>query len=164
MEKLFQKIADNNFSDVRGLVAAASIPVPYYLIDEILAAALEGNKKIASCQVSIHAQNSVSLAVKMKLLPWALNLNLKLDRSVDFASFGSPKLRAWLENHRLLGSLGSFFQVLPDGLQLYGNQVVVDITALLPTPEQKKLLDLIQSIEIRTEEGRAIFDVKFGVG
>ncbi|HET9911870.1 MAG TPA: hypothetical protein VFQ13_08270, partial [Anaerolineales bacterium] len=96
-------------------------------------------------------------------LPWPLNLKLKLDSSVDFTSFSSPKVRTWLENNRALGSLASFFHALPEWLKLYGDQVVVDLGFFLRTPEQKKVLDLIASIGIRTEIDKAIFDVKIKV-
>ena len=46
MDKIFQRLLDNNFSDLRGMTADASIPVPESLINEILAVALQGNKKV----------------------------------------------------------------------------------------------------------------------
>jgi hypothetical protein len=163
MDKIFQKIIDNNFSDLKGTVADASIPVSQPLINELIAATLAGSKSIDSCQATIHNGNRVDVNVKTTLLPWALNLKLKLDKSVDFASFPSPKVRAWLENNRLLGSLGSFFNILPEGIDLYGNQLVFDLGALLYTPEERKLLQLIKSMDIRTEEGKLILDVKIEV-
>ncbi len=163
MEAIFQKIIDNHFSDVAGLTAAASIPVPESLINEILAVALQGHKMIDACQVSIHAQNQVFVRLKTSLLPWSLNLKLKLDESVDLASFSSPKIRAWLENNRMLGSLAAFFNALPKWIKLYGDQVVMDLGFFLQTPEQKQLFDLIKSVEIRTEADKAIFDVKIRV-
>ena len=163
MEEIFQKIIANNFADVVGLKADASIPVSQSLANEIIAATLQGDKMITSCQVSIHEQNRVWVHLKPSLLPWSLNVKLRLDKTVDFASFSSPKMRAWLENNRLMGSLGSFFRALPEWTKLYGDQVVVDLEHFFRTPEEKKLFGLIKSVEIRTEEGRAIFHVKIEV-
>jgi hypothetical protein len=163
MDTIFQKIIDNNFSDLKGAIVNASVPVPEYLINEIIEAALQGNRNIDACQVSIHGQNRVSANVKTTLLPWSLNLKLKLDHSVDFASFSSPKVRAWLENNILLGRLGSFFNALPEGIKLYGNQVVIDIGSFLKTSEQRRMLDLVKSVEISTEEGKMILDVRIEV-
>ena len=163
MDKIFQKIIEGNFSELVGTTIDATIPVPEYLINEIIAVALQGNKNIDSCQVSIHGENKVSANVKTTLLPLSINLKLKLDHSVDFASFSSPKVRAWLENNLLLGKLGAFFNALPDGIKLYGNQIVIDITAFLQTPEQKRMLDLVKSVEILTEERRVILNVKVSV-
>ncbi len=98
--------------------------------------------------------------MKTNLLPWPLNLKLKLDKSVDLASYSSPKIRAWMENNLLLGSLGSLFNALPEGIKLYGDQVVIDLGAFLRTPEQKRLLSLVKSVGIRTEEGKVILDAK----
>jgi hypothetical protein len=163
MDKIFQKIIDNNFSDLKGTIVNASVPVPEYLINEIIEAALHGNRNIESCQVSIHGQNRVSANVKTTLLPWSLNLKLRLGNSIDFASFSSPKIRAWLENNRLLGRLGSFFNALPEGVKLYGEQLVLDIGSFLQTPEQKRMLNLVKSVGMSTEDGKLILDVKIEV-
>jgi hypothetical protein len=163
MDKIFQRLLDNNFSDLSGMTADASIPVPESLINEILAVALQGNKNIDSCQLSIHAENKVTARLKTTLLPFSLNLRLKLDNTVDFASYSSPKVRAWLENNLLLGKLGSLFNALPEGVKLYGNQIVIDITAFLETPEQRRILNLVKSVEIRTEEHKLILNVKAGI-
>jgi hypothetical protein len=90
-------------------------------------------------------------------------LKLKLDNSVDFASYSSPKIRAWMENNRLLGSLGSMFNALPEGIKIYGNQMVVDLDVFFRPPGQKQLLELVKSIDIQTEEGKVILDVKIVV-
>jgi hypothetical protein len=163
MDKIFQKIIHNNFSDLKGATVDASIPVPQYLINQLIKDALQGNKTIDSCQVSLHPQNRVSVDAKTTLLPWSLNLKLKLDKSVDFASYSSPKIRAWMENNRMLGSLGSMFNALPEGIKLYRDQVVIDLGAFLRTPEQKRLLNLVKSVGIRTEEGKVILDVRLEV-
>ena len=150
---------NNNFSDLQGTTVDASIPVPQALINEILGEALRGNKNIESCLVAVQAQNRASINVKTTLLPWPLHLKVKLDKEVDFASYSSPKIRAWLENNRLLGSLGSFFKALPEGVKLYGDQIVIDLGAFLRTPEQKQILALVKSVGIQTEPGRLILDV-----
>ena len=161
MDEIFQKIIENNFSDLKGLAVDASIPVPQQLINEIIEAVLEENKNIEYCRVSIGEQNRISVKLKTTSWPWPLDLKLKLFRSVDLAR--SPRIRASLENNLLLGILGSFFRALPKGINLYGNQVVLDIGSFLSSPEQKKILDLVKSAEIDTEEGKVILDVKLKV-
>jgi len=163
MDKIFQKILNNNFSDLKGTLVNASVPVPEYLINEIIQVALQGNKSIESCRISVHGQSRVSANLKTTLLPWSLNLKLKLDNSVDFASYSSPKIRAWLGNNILLGRLGSFFNALPEGIKLYGEQVVLDIGTFLQTPEQKRMLAMVKWVGIRTEESKVILDVKIEV-
>jgi hypothetical protein len=161
MDKIFQRVIDNNFSDLAGLTAEASIPVPEYIVNEIIEAALRGNKKIKNCRVSISGQNKVSVNLKTTLWLWPINLKLRLERSVDFT--GRPKIRASLENNVLLGKLGSLFKALPNGVNMQGDQVVVDVQSFLDTPDQRKILDLIKSIEVRTESGSVILDIKIEV-
>lgn len=164
MEEIFRKLIASDLSDIAGLTVDASIPVPQSLINELIEAALQGDRTIRSCQVSIHEQNRVSIRLKTNMLPWSVNLRLKLDAIVDFASFSSPKVRMWLENNHLLSSLGSFFNALPRWAKLYGDQIVIDLGFFLRAPEQKELFALLKSIGIRTEERRVIFDVKLEVG
>jgi len=163
MEKVFQRIIANNFSELKGTIVDASIPVSQDLINEIIKESLRGNKTIQSAQVSVHGQNRVVANLKTSQIPWPLNLKLKLDRSVDFASHGSPKIRAWMENNRFLGSLGSLFNALPEGVKLYGDQVVLDLGVFLRTPQQKRMLELVKSLDMQTEEGRVVLDVKIEI-
>lgn len=163
MEEIFRKLIANGFADMSGLTANASIPISQSLANEIIAIALRGDQAIYSCLIAIHDQNRVSAHLKTRLWLPPLRLKLKLDRSVDFASFSSPKIRMWLENQRLLGSLGAFFNALPKWAKLYGNQMVIDVGSFLRTPEEKRFFKLIRSIAIRTEEGRVIFDIKIEV-
>ena len=163
MDEIFQKIIKDNFSDLKGATVDASIPVPQALINELIAAALKGNKNITSTHVSVHPQNRITVDLKTNLLPWPLNLKLKLDQSVDSTSYSSPKVRAWMENNRLLGRVGSLFNALPEGIKLYGDQLVIDLGTFFRTPEQKRILRLIRSVGITTEAGKLILDVKIEV-
>jgi len=158
MDDIFRKVIDNNLSDLAGLTVDASIPVPEDIVNEVIEVKLQGNKNINYCRVSISGENRVSVNLKTPLWPWPLNLKLRLFRSVELS--GSPKIRAFLENNMLLGKLGSLFKALPEGINLYENQIVVDVGSFLPGPEQQRMLDLVKSVEIRTEEAKIIFDVK----
>jgi hypothetical protein len=53
--------------------------------------------------------------------------------------------------------------VLPGGIKLYGDQIVIDLGAFLRTAEQKRLLKLVKSVGIRTEEGKVILDAKIEI-
>jgi hypothetical protein len=163
MDKIFERIVQDNFSALRGASVDAVIPIPQVLINEIIATAIKGNKNIALARASIHPQNRVSMDVKTTLLPFTLNLKLKLDTSVDFASYASPKIRVWMENNRLLGSLGSMLNALPEGIKLYGDQIVIDLGAFLRTPQQKRLLKLVRAVGIQTEEGKVLLNAKIEV-
>jgi len=161
MDAIFQRLIDNNLSDLAGLTVDASIPVPEYIVNEILEAALRGNKNIRECCISIGGQNSASVHLKTPLWLWPIKIRLKLERSVDFSS--SPKLRAQLENHVFLGKMGALFKLLPEGVNIENNHVIVDVQYFLGTPEQRKMLELLKSVEIRTERAKVIFDIKIRV-
>lgn len=158
MDEIFQKLIDSNFSDLRGLTVDASIPVPQQLVNEIIAPAIQGNPNISDFEVTVQRQNRVSINLKTPLWLWPLELKLRLDNQVDFS--GSPKIRAWLESKVLLARIGSFLKALPAGISIHNNLVVVDIRSFLSGPEQRRILEWIRSVEIKTEEGKMIFDIK----
>ena len=162
MDKLFQKIIANNFSDFAGLVADVTIPVPEYLINEVVTEFLRGNKNVTSCRINVEPENQFIVNFKTPLFPLSLNLKLRLDKAVDFR--GSPKIHARLENNAFLGKLGSLFtNVLPAGIKISGDQIVVDIGSFLRTPQEKKLLQLVKSAEIHTVNAVVVLDIKIKV-
>ncbi len=161
MDNIFRKLIDDNFSDLAGLTVDASIPVPEHIINEIIHASLRGNKDISECHVSIGGQNKISAIIKTPLWHWPINIKIKLERVVDI--IGSPMVRASLENNVLLGQLGSLLKALPNGINIRGNQVIIDVRSLLETPEQRRILDLLKFIEVRTEQAKLILDVKIKV-
>ena len=161
MDAIFQRLIDNNFSDLMGLTADASIPVPEQIVNEIIEVTLRGNKNIHECRVSISGQNKVSVNLKTPLWLLPIHIKLRLESSVDFTS--SPKVRAALENNVFLGKLGALFKALPDGVNIQGDQIIVDVQAFLETLEQRKMLDLIKSVDIRTEPAKVIFEIKIKV-
>ena len=158
MDAIFQRLITDNFSELPGLEVWARVPVSERLVNEIISVSLQETKNIEYCRLSIGGQNRVTANIKTSLWPWPFSLKLKLFREVDFS--GSPKVRAFLENHVLLGKLGALFKALPNWIMLYEDQVSLDIGSFLQTPEQKRYLDLVKAVEISTEAGRIIFDVK----
>ena len=161
VNEIFQKLIANNFSELDGLAVDASIPVPQQIINEIIAVALHGNKNIEDCQVSIGEQNRISVNVKTTRWPWPINLKVWVFQSVDITP--TPKIRVLLENNILLGKLGSFFKALPEGVKLYGEQIVIDVGSFLQTEQHRKFLVMVKSMEIRTEKGRLIFDLQIRI-
>lgn len=157
IDDIFQRILDNNFSELPGLTIDATVPVPESLINEIIQASLVGNKSISYCRIRIGSDNQVTADVKSPLLPWTVHLKMKLFSHADFTH--APKVRAFLENNLLLGKIGALLNVLPDGVRLYDNQLVVDVGTFLP-PQQREFLKLVKSMDIHTTEGTVVVDVR----
>jgi hypothetical protein len=161
MQEFLQRLIHDNFSELGGLTVQASIPLPEHLINEFITEAVQGNKNITDCRISIFSQNRVSIDLKTPLWPWPLNLKLRLENAVDLSD--SLQIKASLENHGLLGKLGSALNAFPDGIQMSGDQLVIDIGSFLAGTKYEKMLDLIQSINITTESARIFLYVKVEV-
>ena len=161
VNNITQKIIENDLDDLDGLAVDASIPVQEQMINEIIEAALQGNQNIEYCRVSIGEQNRISINVKTTRWPWPIDLKVWVFKEVDLAP--SPKIRVLLENNVILGKLGSFFKALPEGIKLYGEQIVIDVRSFLKTEQQKKFLAMLKSVEIQTEKGKLFFDVQIRI-
>jgi hypothetical protein len=158
MDTIFLRLLENNFSELPGLNVEASIPVPESLVNELIESQLQRQKNITSCRVMIGEQNRLNVHFKTSLVPWPLNLKLKLFHSIDLTD--SPKMRAFMENNVLLSKIASSLHALPPGISIYDDQLSVDLEMFLDSAEQKRLLELIKSAEIRTEKNKLILDVK----
>lgn len=161
VNKILQKIIENDFADLDGLIVDASIPVPQQMINEIIEAALQGNQNIEYCRVSIGEQNRIFINVKTTRWPWPIDLKVWIFKSVDLTP--APKIRALLENNAILGKLGAFFKALPEGVKLYGEQIVIDMGSFLQTEQHRNFLAMVKSLEIRTEKSKLIFDVQIRI-
>ena len=138
MDEIFRKLLDDNLSVLAGLTVNASIPVPEHIVNEIIEAALRGNKNIRECRVSIGGQNRISVNLKTPLWLWFINLKLQLESSVDFKN--SPKIRASLENKAFLGKLAILFKALPDGVNIHGDQIIVDVLGLTQDAFERRVI------------------------
>lgn len=158
MDRIFKRLIDSDLADLSGLTVDATIPVTESLANEFIAMSLQENPQLEYCQVHIHGENRITCHVKSSRWPWPFNVRLKLFSSVDITH--SPAIRAFMQNYALLGKLGSLFNALPDGVNVYEDQVSINIQSLMTSQEERKLLGLIKAMEIRTEEGRIFFDIK----
>lgn len=158
MDEILSLLTDGDLKEPGGLTVDANVAMSESVVNELNDIALQGNPQIEYCRVHIHPQNRVTLDVKSPLWPWPISVKLKLFSAVDLTH--SPTVRAFLENHMLLGKLGALLKALPGGIKIYEDQVSINIETFMPLQEQKKLLGLIQGIEIRTEEGRIFFNIK----
>ena len=161
VNEIFQRIMNDDFAELDGLAVDVSIPVSQQLINEIIEAALQENQNIEYCRVSIGEQNRISVNVKTTRWPWPINLKLWVFQSVDITP--APKIRVLLENNAILGKLGAFLKALPEGVKLYGEQIVIDVRSFLQTEQHRKFLAMVKSIEIQTEKGKLIFDVQIRI-
>lgn len=158
MDQLFQQIMDGNFAEAGGLTVNASITLSELLLNELIDLSLQGNQSITQCRVSIGEQNRIEVTLHTPLWPWPVHLSLQLFHSIDLSR--SPTMRAFLENHVLLGKLGSFLKVLPEGIRIYEDQLSVDLGAFVRDPQHKRILALVRSIEIHSEKGQLTLDIR----
>ena len=161
MDEILQRLAEGNFSELAGLTLDASIPLSEQLVNEFVGSALQGNKNITSCYVAIHRDNKIVVNLRTPFWPLPIDLKLRLEPSADFTN--GPKVKASLENYALLGKLITSFKALPQGIIIQDEEVIIDVRSFLSTAQQQKWLDLIKSVQIKTEEAKLHLDIHIKV-
>jgi hypothetical protein len=161
MNTILQRLIKDNFSELAGLTVDASIPLSEHLVNELIQSELQGNKNITECYVAIHSGNKITVNLQTVLWPWPVNLKLRVEPFVDVKN--NQRIKASLENFVLLGKLGALFKAFPQGITTEDDQIILDLGHLLKTPEQRKWLTLIKSVEIRTEEAKMTIDIKITI-
>ena len=161
MNEILQRMIDGNFSELDGLKVDASIPLSEHLVNEFVAAALQGNRRITNCYIAIHGDNRFVVNLKTPLWPLSIKLKLQLDRSVDIIN--GPKIKALLMNFSLAGKLGAALKALPQGITMQHDKVIIDLDSFPMPQDQRKWLPLIKAVEVSTEEAKINLEIKIQI-
>jgi hypothetical protein len=152
-------LRDAKFRDLSGARVSASVPVSERLLNEIVRATMPRNLPVRDVFVHPEAGNrfSVRISPKAAFLP-QLTLRLEIERQPQFPA--SPELVLRMATMGgLLGLAGAAFPIagmLPPGVRLEGERIVVDLKALAHREGVVDLLGLVRELEITTEEGRVL--------
>lgn len=150
------------FRDLAGTTINATVPVSERLLNEIVAATLPKNVPVRDVRVHPEPGNrfSVRIAPKAAFLP-QLTLKLDIERQPQFPTQPELVLRMATMGG-LLGFASAAFPIasmLPPGVRLEGERIVVDLRALAHREGVLDLLELVKDLQITTEAGRLIVRV-----
>jgi hypothetical protein len=164
---ILMSLRDARFRDLAGARAGAFIPIPEGLLNAVVAATMPPNLPVRAVTVRPEAGNrfSVRIAPKAGFLP-QLTLRLEIEKQPQFPSAPTLVLRMATMGG-LLGLAGAAFpiaQMLPPGVRLDGERIVVDLRELAHREGVVDLLDLVKDLQITTEPGVVLVQVDAGVG
>ena len=152
-------LRDARFRDLSGARISASVPVSEQLLNEIVRATMPGNLPVREVVVHPEPMNrfSVRIVPKAAFLP-PLTVKLQIEKQPEFPA--SPELVLRMATMGgLLGLAGAAFPIagmLPPGVRLDGERIVVDLRAMAQREGVLDLLALVRELEITTEEGRVL--------
>jgi hypothetical protein len=164
---LLANLRDSKFRDVAGARVSASIPLSEGLLNELVVATMPKNLPVREVTIRPEPGNrfSVRISPKMALLP-QLTVQLEIEKQPQFPTHPQVVLRmATLGG--LLGMASAAFPIatlLPPGVRLEGERLVVDLRELAHREGVVDLLDLVQDLQISTGAGHVIVQVHAEAG
>lgn len=164
---LLLNLRSDRFRDLAGARVSASIPVSERLLNEIVSATMPKNLPVRDVTVRPEPGNrfSVRIAPKAAFLP-QLTVKLVIEKQPEFPTNPRVVLRMATMGG-LLGMATAAFPIanlLPAGVRLEGERIVVDLGELAHREGVVDLLDLVKDLQITTEAGLVIVHVHAEAG
>jgi hypothetical protein len=154
---LLLNLRDAGFRDLAGTRISGSIPVSERLLNQLVAATMPKNLPVREVTVRPEPGNrfSVRISPRAAFLP-QLTVKLEIEKQAQFPTSPEIVLRMATMGG-LLGLAGAAFPIasmLPPGVRLEGERIVVDLRELARREGVADLLELVRELDISTDEGR----------
>lgn len=164
LNEILRQLQTTRFRDLAGARITAVTPVSEALVNQLIAASLPANAPVRSVSIVPEAGDhfSVRIVAKAALIP-AITLKLAVDQQPRLP--GSPVLTL-----RMV-TLGGFFGLasgviagmLPPGIRLEGERILVDLRAMAAQHGASDLFDYLTDLQVHTDEGRVVLHVDAAV-
>lgn len=160
---ILNQLQSTGFREISGARVSADVPVSARLINDLVAASLPPNAPVREVAVGPESGNqfSVRITPKASLLP-PLTLKLGIEQQPDFPDHPVLILRM-----KTMGGLFGFAaaalpigNLLPPGVRLDGERILVDFRALAAQKGLNELLHYVRRLTVKSEDGRMIVHVE----
>lgn len=160
-------LQSSRFQDITGARVSATIPVSERLLNEIVAATMPRNLPVREVSVRPEAGNrfSVRLTPRAAMLP-QLTIKLDIEKQPEFPASPFLVLR--------MATMGGLFgmataafpigKMLPPGVHLDGERIVVDLRALATQHGYGQFLEYVRTLHVTTEAARVLLHLDGAVG
>ena len=163
--ELLRHLQATGFRDLAGTRITADVPVSEHLVNDVLATSLPPDAPVRSVAIRPEAGDrfSVRIVPKAALIP-AITLKLQIEAQPQLPDSAVLVLRM-----ATLGGLfglasGAIAGLLPPGVGLDGERILVDLRAIAAQRGVAELFDYLGALRIRSEAGRILVHVDAGVG
>jgi hypothetical protein len=165
--ELFSRQQAAGFPGLAGSDARATIRVAAPLLNEAVTTALASVPAVRDVTVQPRASNRFDVRLtlaKPAFLP-SLNLTLLIERQPQLPADPTLVLRITGAGGmmRLAAPAITSFGLLPPGVRMESDHVLVDLRTLLQQHGQQRLLDYAEQLQVMTEEGTLIVLVQLRV-
>jgi hypothetical protein len=159
---LLEALRAARFAGIQGARLALSLPISERLLNDALAIAMPPSVPVRNLAVTPLAGNQLAVSGSLTNAPFLPPLSLTFEIEAQPAAPDWRLHLRMLSFPGLLSMAGSMFKLdtmLPPGVRLEGQRVVVDIRALLEPRGLGDLLSYVDAIRIRSEGGRVIVQI-----
>lgn len=165
ISELVRRLQATGFRDLSGTRIVATVPVSEQLVNEVVAATLPRTISVRDVRVQPLAGDAFSVRItpRIALLP---SITLRLEIVEQPALPGSALLVLRLATMGgLLGLAGALpiANMLPPGVRLDGDRIVVDLRVLAAQQGAAELMDHLAALRVNTQEGRVVLHMDIAV-
>ena len=164
--EILRHLQTTGFRDLGGTRISGTVPVSERLINEIVASAVRTDGPVREVRIHPTPGNALSVRVvpRASLLP-AITVRLEIERQPELPA--SPVLILRMATMGgLLGLAGAALPIagmLPPGVGLEGDRIVVDVRAIAADRGAADVLKYVTGLQLHTEEGRAVLHVDLSI-
>lgn len=164
LSEIVHSLKNSRFRELSGARATATVPVAESLLNSFITATLPPQAPVRG--VTVHPEDgdrlSVRIIAKAALIP-PITLKLAIESQPSLPD--SPVLGLRMVT---LGGLfglasGAIAGMLPPGVTLAGERILVDLAALARQRGHAEVFDYLEHLEIHTGDGRVIVRVDAAV-
>ena len=166
LPEILNQLQSTNFRDIAGARFSAAIPVSERLIDTLIAASLPPTAPVREVQVRPVPGDrfAVRIIPRAAFLP-SITLKLQIVQQPELPRSPILVLRMATMGG-LMGFASAAFPIasmLPPGLRLDGEHILVDLHALAAQRGFGEALAYVRQLRVTTEAGRVVLAVEGGV-
>jgi hypothetical protein len=164
LTEIVHSLRTSRFRELSGARATATVPVAESLLNSIITATLPPQAPVRA--VTVHPEDgdrlSVRIIAKAALIP-PITLKLAIESQPSLPD--SPVLGLRMVT---LGGLfglasGAIAGMLPPGVRLQGERILVDLAALARQRGHAEVFDYLDQLEVHTSQGRLVVRIDAGV-
>lgn len=156
---ILQRLQAGRFQDLAGTRVSGTVPVPAGLLNEMIAATLPPSAPVRAVTVQPQDDDRLTVTIRPRaaLLP-AVTLKLEIEGQPRLPEHPVLTLRmATLSGLFGLAS-GAVSGMLPPGITLEGERIVVNVGDLARQQGHGELLAFLRTLEVHADRGRLIIE------
>ena len=163
---LLQQLRNTRLQDLGGTRVSAVIPVSSRLINELAAASIPPGAAVREVDVTPLAGDAFSVRIQPRaaLLP---SLTVRIEIIAQPQMPASPVLVLRMATmgglFAFAGGAFSLDRLLPPGVRLDGDRILLDLAALARQHGAADLLEHVKSLKVNTDRGRVVLSLDIEV-